>query len=79
MYIDKRSGRMKQVMLNGSQTGPDGKSMSMNMTMVVKREVLNQPIPNSAFVFTPPPGAREVQGDGGGSMIPGIGGLGGGN
>jgi outer membrane lipoprotein-sorting protein len=67
LYVDKASYHLKQVKLQGGQ----GRSIVLN----IKNEKLNAPIPDSAFVFTPPKGATEMKGGpgaapGGGAAAP---------
>jgi len=52
--------------------GQPGQSASMTMTMKLKSEKFNTPIPESYFKFSPPPGATELKG------VPGMGGGSGG-
>jgi len=72
VYIDQAATRVRQVTMNGTiQQGPNGPSQQMTMKMVVKREVLNQPVADSTFKFTPPPGAKELK-SAGGPGVPGV-------
>jgi outer membrane lipoprotein-sorting protein len=61
LYIDKANYHLKQVKLQGGQ----GRTILLS----IKNEKLNAPIPDSAFVFTPPKGATEMKG--GTGMAPG--------
>lgn len=89
MYVDAATGRMKQMVMHMNMGGmmggagasrpgaPKPPAMTMDMKMAVTREVLNAPIPDAAFKFTPPPGAKLLQGTPGG-MGMGMPGMGGG-
>jgi len=48
---------------------------SQTVVLLVKNEKINQPIPDSTFHFTPPPGAKEMQAGGMGFGMPGAGGA----
>jgi outer membrane lipoprotein-sorting protein len=90
MYVDVATSRFKQMVMHmdmgpmmGAMGGANAKpgtappSMKMDMTMAVKREVVNAPIPESAFKFTPPAGAKLLPGKPGtmgGMGMPGMGG-----
>ena len=66
MFIDAASNRFKQMTMKmsgiGGANAPKGAPQTMNMKMVVQREVVNAAIPDSAFRFVPPPGAKELKG-----------------
>jgi outer membrane lipoprotein-sorting protein len=68
MYFDQGSYRFRKMTVTSNQQGPKG-PMHMNMVMMVKNEAVNTPIPDSAFKFVPPPGAKEMKG----GMMPGMG------
>jgi outer membrane lipoprotein-sorting protein len=70
-YIDKSTNRLKRVEMSGTVQG-----QQMSMTMTTVSDKLNAPIPDSTFVFTPPPGSAEQKG-GLGGMMGGMGGAGG--
>lgn len=65
IYIDKNTYHFKELKVKSSQPAGQGKTMNMDMTMLIKNEKFNQPIPDSVFKFTPPAGATEMQGFGG--------------
>jgi outer membrane lipoprotein-sorting protein len=65
LYVDKATYRLKQVKLTGAQ--------GMSIVLNIKNEKINAPIPDSAFVFTPPKGATEAKG---GTGVPPGGGAG---
>lgn len=68
IYIDQATYRLKQVKVTGSSPGgPNQPPQKMAMIVTIKDEKINVPIPNSVFKFTPPPGAKEMQG----RMMPG--------
>jgi outer membrane lipoprotein-sorting protein len=77
-YVDQATYHFKQMKMSmnmgalaGKAAGPGAGApppMTMNMTMVVKSEKIDQPIPDSEFKFTPPPGATEAKGGMGGMM-----------
>jgi outer membrane lipoprotein-sorting protein len=80
IYIDQATYRLKQVKVTGSTpAGPNQPAQKMAVVITVKDEKINAPIPESAFKFTPPPGAKEMQGGmGPGPMgVPGMSGPGG--
>jgi thiol-disulfide isomerase/thioredoxin len=61
MWIDKASKTMLKQTFTGFMQGPaPAKPMEMNMAMTVTSQKLNEPIPDSVFVFTPPEGAKEI-------------------
>ena len=60
MWIDKASKTMLKQTFTGFMQGPATKPMEMNMAMTVTSQKLNEPIPDSVFVFTPPEGAKEI-------------------
>jgi outer membrane lipoprotein-sorting protein len=63
MYIDSGTYRFRQMKMTGSvPAGPNQPPQPMNVSVVVKSEKVNQPIPASVFKFTPPPGATQMQG-----------------
>lgn len=73
-YVDEQTGRLRQMKTRMTMPGgPPGPSngqgnqqkptpMVMTSTMVLLSEKINAPIPASTFKFTPPAGAREMQG-----------------
>lgn len=68
IYIDQATYRLKQVKVTGSSPGgPNQPPQKMAMVVTIKDEKINAPIPDSVFKFTPPPGAKEMQG----RMMPG--------
>lgn len=68
IYIDQGTYRLKQIKAtNSSPGGPNQPPQKMTMVMTIKDEKINAPIPDSVFKFTPPPGAKEMQG----RMMPG--------
>ncbi len=56
IYIDKATHHVKQARVTQS----NGKSTRVIQTLV-KSEAVNAPLPASAFIFSPPKGAQEVQ------------------
>jgi outer membrane lipoprotein-sorting protein len=79
-YIDRATNRFLQMKMNSRMAMGDPKQppQEMKMSMVVKNEKINAPIPASVFKFTPPPGSKEMKGGmmGGPGMSP-FGGQGG--
>jgi outer membrane lipoprotein-sorting protein len=71
-YIDKATGRTRQMRMSGMMSGPQGQSQPMNINMIIQNEQVNVPIPDSVFKFTPPAGAKEMKG-GMGMPGPGMG------
>ena len=65
LYVDKATYHLKQI----KAMGQNGQPVTVNVT----NERLNAPLPANAFVFTPPPGAKEVKGGGPGMMGGGMG------
>lgn len=63
IYIDQASYHMRQMKMNTSAASPQG-TQAISMVMQVQNERLNAPIPDAVFHFTPPPGAKEMQGGG---------------
>ena len=60
MYLDAKTHLMVRVTSTSlSDNGGHGK-MAMTVTESMKNEVINAPIAESAFAFTPPAGAKEV-------------------
>lgn len=55
VYIDQGTGHFRQMEMAG---GPQGQSMKMTLS----NEKINAPIPDSAFKFTPPAGAKLMKG-----------------
>lgn len=66
VFVDKATNRVSQVKMNmqNPQAG------AMLITATVKNDKINEPIADSVFSFTPPPGAKEME------MPAGAGGLG---
>ncbi len=69
LYIDRATNRIRKSTSTQSR-GPQ----KVSTVMLVKSDAVNGPIPDSAFKFVPPPGAKEIQGGGPGMgpMIPGM-------
>ena len=62
-FIDQSSNRPVQLTSSSSGTPKTGgPPMKVDMTISVRKEIMNASIPDSAFKFTPPAGAKEVQG-----------------
>lgn len=79
IFIDQATNRFRQMTMSMAlPAGPNQPAQQMNMNMLVTNEKVNAPIPASYFKFTPPPGAREVQGGPGMGMPMGGGMMGGG-
>ncbi|MER3474452.1 MAG: hypothetical protein C4335_10565 [Armatimonadota bacterium] len=58
--IDKASYLLKQLTLNGTRTSGTQKVVQ-NVTIVFASQQINPNLPDSAFVFKPPAGAKELQ------------------
>lgn len=61
-YVDKATGRTRQMRMSGTMSGPQGQSQPMNINMIIQNEQVNVPIPDSVFKFTPPTGAKQMKG-----------------
>jgi outer membrane lipoprotein-sorting protein len=60
LYIDKATYRMRRMDgINPGMAGMGGGGG--NVTVTVRNEKINPPIPASAFVFNPPKGAKEMK------------------
>ncbi len=55
-YIDQNSDHLIRIAM--TYPSPVGGTISTNLT--IKKEMLNAPLPNSIFQFTPPPGATKL-------------------
>jgi outer membrane lipoprotein-sorting protein len=63
LFVDQATNRLKRMTMNmGGMPGPQGQAQSMKMRLEVTKEIVNAPIPSSAFKFVPPPGAKQIQG-----------------
>ncbi len=74
LYFDQGTYHLVQMKMNQSRSA-NGQmpAQQQSMVMVVKDEKVNQPIPDSLFKFTPPPGAKQMQGGGMRMGMPGAG------
>jgi outer membrane lipoprotein-sorting protein len=62
-YIDQASYHMKQMKVNSSAPSMASKTpQPIEVLVKVQSEKFNEPIPDSAFRFSPPAGAKEMQG-----------------
>lgn len=62
IYVDQANYQFKQMtMSNTIPGGQGGQPQKMDVKLLVKSDRFNEPIPDSVFKFTPPPGAVEVQ------------------
>lgn len=72
LYFDQATYRFRQMKASGSTPAMQGRpAMQQNMTIQVKNEIVNEPISDSLFKFTPPPGSTEAKG----GMGMGMGGM----
>jgi len=63
IYVDKDTYRMRQMVMNMTGNNPNSKAgaISVKSIMTVKSEIVNAPIKEGDFVFTPPAGATEFK------------------
>lgn len=74
LYIEQGSYRIVKIVDQRTMPGAGGKpGQTMSQTITIANEKINAPIPDSAFKFTPPPGAKEMAAPAPGGM----GGMGG--
>jgi len=72
LNFDQATYLLVQAKVNQSSPATaQGPARQQSVHVVVKDQKLNQPIPDSLFKFTPPPGATEAQGGGMGMGMPG--------
>jgi outer membrane lipoprotein-sorting protein len=63
IYVEQGNYHMRQMRLESPGRGGDGKAAQPSTVLIqVTNEKFNEPIPDSAFKFTPPPGAKEMVG-----------------
>lgn len=61
VYVDKATGRYRRIESHRTAAaGQGGAPQSVDTVLTVTQEVINAPIPEKAFQFTPPPGAKEI-------------------
>ncbi len=73
LYFDQSTGRFVQMTMFGELSfEPGTPPKKFGITVSVRNETLNAPVPESVFKFIPPPGAKETQsrGIGMGPMYP---------
>jgi len=61
IYVDKATGRYRRIESHRTASaGPGGAPQTVDTILTVTHEVLNAPIPETTFHFTPPAGAKEI-------------------
>jgi outer membrane lipoprotein-sorting protein len=69
LYIEQGSYRLLKVVDQRTMPGVGGqKGQTLSQTISITNEKVNAPIPDSAFKFTPPPGAKEMAAPAPGAM-----------
>lgn len=63
IYIDQATYHPRQMKVESMSPGPNGQQPEASTIVVqIQDEKYNEPIPDSVFRFTPPPGSKEMQG-----------------